>query len=301
MFKKLGIIIGLLTTINAFSQTIQVINAISGLGVGFVNVNYLNQNQTAKNVIADENGFFELDMTNLDAITISCVGYENKTVVPSFINKTITIKPVTYQLSEVVISPRDSLRTIGYLNNRVSSQTISLINMGLQVLFIEKPLEDVVIQSFLFRVKRVKKNTTYRLHLYKNKSNNNKDEPGEELLRDNKIYQLSRNDIGLISVDLSEYNIVIPKEGIYIGIEGYSKESQNQTIEKEELRKKNMFYLETVLCKDSVYWHFNGYSAFNRWVDFNALRLEHFKKLSSENELSNYFIPALGLSVKRLN
>ena len=97
------------------------------------------------------------------------------------------------QTSEVIIQSKqflrsyskDSIVTLGYTNQKVFDEDIDVLRFGIQTIFINNPNIDGIIESFLFRVKKIKFNFNYRLNIYKNNINEYGNEPGEDLIIEN--------------------------------------------------------------------------------------------------------------------
>ena len=222
------------------------------------------------------------------------------------------------QTSEVIIQSKqflrsyskDSIVTLGYTNQKVFDEDIDVLRFGIQTIFINNPNIDGIIESFLFRVKKLKFNFNYRLNIYKNNINEYGNEPGEDLIIENQEYKMLVGSKGLIEVDLSKYKINFPKEGVYLHLEiikdsNFNAKNRYSNYEERVSWNSKKLYIENVLCSDlKVTWDFitdkKASNGKGYWVDFNNQRANNNKRNKIENKIELYFIPAFGIKVKKI-
>jgi len=81
------------------------------LPIPFASVAYYNKN-TLQGVISDVNGKFEIDVPNIQSLTVSSVGYVTAMVqlssIPDKLNITIGLETKTFGLNEVVVTPANN-------------------------------------------------------------------------------------------------------------------------------------------------------------------------------------------------
>lgn len=290
--KKYLLIIALIFSSFTQSQNYKVIDNKTNLPIQYATLQIYNSGKFISGFYTDENGSINISNEfNFNEIKISCIGYET-IIVPKNqllikLNQNVTI------LEEVIISNKDFL-SLGYIKKPKSKNIIG-VSEGLEVaVFIKNDFEyPVKISSVKFNVKKVKSRVAYRIHLYKNSENNSY--PKEELLIDNKIEYLEVNTKGLVSVDLSEYNITLPKEGVFISIEGIGGKNTSST-----KNKKNLIQFETHLSELEIYQERNyknnvGWVNINKWLPDNYLKT--FNKMYDKRKL---FVPTFGLTVQKI-
>ncbi len=202
----------------SFSQMIQVYDKENKKPISYVTVVFTNQDKIVGGDYCDENGFMKIDdKIVFDKIELSCIGYESKSIEKRALkNDTIFLKNKAINLDEVVIS-KNNLATLGYTD--LKKYQYGGIGKGLEtVVFIEnntkKPL---YINSFLFKIRKLKKKTAIRIHFYKKRTD--KFEPGEEMLTEDIVEYLDENTQGLVEIKIAKDGLELPIEGCFVGIE----------------------------------------------------------------------------------
>lgn len=218
---KFKIFFILLISNNLFGQTIHVKDKLTKDIIPFVNVTYFNED----NIIiggdyCDANGALTLDSSIvIDEIVFSCMGYESLILSKKVLSDTIYLNNSQITLNEVILtnSSKKNSEIIGY-NNFKKKFSISGGKGIESSVFIENSFKvEKRIESFLFRVEKIIKNkVAVRIHLYEVNFDN---EPEEELIKTDIIYYLDKSSKGEFEVNLSTYNLILPKKGIFIGIE----------------------------------------------------------------------------------
>ena len=225
--KKIIIIILFLKTLHSFSQNYKVIDFESKQPVQFATIKLIKDGKLTNGFYTDENGSFTLNSEKNYQIVVSCIGYQTKNVTIDNTTNSIEIEKKIYNLDEVVITVKKDIQ-IGFIDAKNSKDIVG-VSLGLEVaVFIENKLDyPALIKSVQFKVKKTKEKIAYRLHLYEISENNLK--PGDDLLNENFIYYIEPKVQGLIDIDLSEYNIVLPKKGVFVCIEGVDGLNTNST------------------------------------------------------------------------
>lgn len=291
--KKYILIITTLFSLIAQSQNYKVIDNNTNLPVQYATLQIYDTGKFIAGFYSGEDGFINiLDEFNFNEIKISCIGYET-IVVPKNqyiikLNQNVTI------LEEVVVTNKDFLN-LGFINNQKSKNIIG-VSDGLEVaVFINNEFDyPVKINSIQFNVKKIKSRVAYRIHLYKKSENNLY--PKEELLIDNKIEYLEIDTKGLVNVNLSEYNIILPKEGVFLSIEGIG--GNNTTSTKS---KKNLIQFETHISELEIYQERN-YKNNIGWININKWLPDNYKKtFNKEYDKRKLFVPSFGLKVQKID
>ncbi len=170
-------------------------------------------------------GFFELSNSNLiDTLIISYIGHHDLYIVFAkfgAFSDTLFLENRDILLPEVIITNKDfnlsNSRQIGYVN----SKKINFISSGSGVQFavlISNPnkVKYSIIKGVSFLVKNKSLwPLVVKIHLYKNLNNS----PGEELTKSEIVEFIYSNPTLKYSVDLNKFNILLPADGLYLGIE----------------------------------------------------------------------------------
>lgn len=243
-----------------------VLDKITKEPVVYANISFL---KIKKGISSTEKGTFELDITPKDLnrkVHISCLNYQDTIVLAKDLqNKTIYLNPKPYELDEITITQKlDKELVIDKYKRRdiKTSFGSSKGNPWIITKFFdykdayeETPyLKDVTVYfgSLLMR-----KKGKFRIRMYAVDTTNNK--PGEDILTDNLVVTMKKVN-GKIKVDLSDYDIEIPKEGLYIGIERleipYNFNEYTYTIEGSKKKYKAISIAPSIgatLTKDTIY------------------------------------------------
>ncbi|GGB69466.1 hypothetical protein GCM10007424_06800 [Flavobacterium suaedae] len=254
---------------------------------------------------------------SFDAVTFSCVGYKDKTITKEKLKKSVVyLTPESYQLDEVVITNKKVIDTLllGELKEKKKGVLPLYIQNEVAVFFKNDFERDVALKTFLFKTWRIKYKTAIRLRLYKKRifktyhlSPNDPEKkknyyntviPGEDLLGENIIIYLDPQKKEIIEVDFSQYNIPIPKGGVFISVEclGYYDENGNAiNPDKNKLSELEM-HTTTV---DNYCIKYTNITRF--WVNENQHYKIDYKYINNKEAPRNVLrSPTFGLKVVRL-
>ena len=225
--KKLSILLAIIInfTCNAqndrFSWKGKIISP-KGIGVEFAHVQIKTQNEYFL-FMSDKNGFVEINYPchkKSDSISISSIGYETKKIdCIDFKNKqSIIIKPEVYKIKEAVITTRKIItKKLGNRNAfTIQSDQISFNEQ--QGLYIPNngitgKIVSVRVYMHDFFEKKWKKRP-FRLRLFEG------DFPFEkEIVKEKIIASLDKKRGHWVEIDLSNFNIDFPKNGILVAIQ----------------------------------------------------------------------------------
>ncbi|MFD1015690.1 carboxypeptidase-like regulatory domain-containing protein [Winogradskyella rapida] len=260
----------------------------------FVNISLKNVNE---GTYTDENGYYKLDLKNIkiiDTLIISFIGFEKKAINLNkykderVYNLNIALSPKKEELNEVIISSKEieyELFSNNVGTNRKGS-FISSVPFGYEVcLFInnDKNKKAKLNELKLNLKKREYTNidifeTYYRISFYKKNPVNNY--PGDLISYENIIIK-PENKNGKIEVNLSNKNIFLPRDGIFIGIE---------TINPNKKLPENNMYLTS---PNLLYTHSKEKMTYRRY------RGKEWKKENKKSVFKKgYFaVPYLNLKV----
>jgi len=215
------------SSLNAQSIRVEgyVLDANTKEPIPFVNLSFLN---TLKGTSTDESGHFFIDIPEVlleKDVHISSLGYEEKVLKGKILSETtnIYLDEESFELDEVVLSevwgdsevlnPISSYSLTSGFSSSSTPWVLALYfpNIGANQKVIEKVMVFLQQQSG-----DLKSESKFRLRVYNIDPDTGA--PGEDLLRENVILNTQEGDTH-INVDLSEYKIVVPRDGVYIGLE----------------------------------------------------------------------------------
>lgn len=217
--KKITCIIFFLIQTFSFSQKICVMDSLTKERLPYTTIKLFLNNIMVSGGYCDEKGEIVINKLNFDSLEFSEIGYYKKSINKKLINDTIFLNQNIIELKEVVINKyKQEVVTLGYINNKKKMQ-LSAGKGSEIVVFIDNSFnQSRQVKTFLFNLKRKKDfKTAIRIHFYKKKIN--KSEPSEEIGNEDIIGYLDNKIKGTIEIDITNYNIEFPIEGIFVGIE----------------------------------------------------------------------------------
>lgn len=189
-------------------------DSISGQPIPYANIWVENENVATT---SEEDGTFSIAVANTKNLIFSALGYETKTLKAAQVNQ-VFLNPKAFDLEEVVIS-----NSIGSKQN-----VIGLTENSVAQAFDNGPRIDVKFFPYQAEYKKtpyLKRVTVYtdsriedatvKLHFYKVDANGY---PGEELLQKPLIVTV-KNGTKINKIDLSDFGLVMPKNGLFVGFE----------------------------------------------------------------------------------
>jgi hypothetical protein len=227
----------------------RVLNSESKKGIEYASVY---KEGTNIGCMCDSEGNFVLN--NLkeipDSLIISCVGYESKKVYKSYletssdINILLDLKLI--KLNEIVIvNDKLKKKTEVYgSNNRNWSNNSPLYFASQHVRYFKINRFPACLDNFSFYISEINGEEKARIRIYTVDSI--KQTPNSDLLNSNLIVEKIKKRWN--SVDLSKYNILIPKEGFFIGLESIviDKDSFEKVGENRYTTKYHDFHIGCV-------------------------------------------------------
>lgn len=189
-------------------------DSISGQPIPYANIWVENENVATT---SEEDGTFSIAVANTKNLIFSALGYETKTLKAAQVNQ-VFLNPKAFDLDEVVIS-----NSIGTKQN-----VIGLTQNTVAQAFDNGPRIDVKFFPYASEYKKtpyLKRVTVYtdsriedatvKLHFYKVDANGY---PGDELLQKPLIVSV-KNGTKINKIDLSDFGLVMPKNGLFVGFE----------------------------------------------------------------------------------
>lgn len=186
----------------------------------------------------DELGRFMLvDIGNKDSILFKHIGYDKKILGSTDWGDTIRLNPRSNYLKEVMVSPAKLLEIKSRARNKSSNISFAAFS-GFEIAqLITVEANNEFVKTVMVYIKRVKTNasTHLRLHLYAN----NKGEPGAEILLNGG--RVTAHNVGnCISFNLASESVLMPPEGIFVGIEWINQiANRGQQLEPRVLVSKS--------------------------------------------------------------
>ena len=183
-----------------------------------------------KGVVADNEGFFELTLTEpelSDSLTASCLGYERR----SFSSDTllsepdiiIALKEKYVDIGSVVVTavkPRKTTKVVG--NRRLlNAGSIYLDTHGQQIaLYVdnEKHVNGYIGKVSYYLSDKGNVEAPFRVRILD--VDTAKNSPGKDLLPEILVVQPADDATGWFDVDLSDYRIYVPHTGFFVAMQG---------------------------------------------------------------------------------
>ena len=201
-------------------------DSITGKPIPYVNISVQNENL---GTTSEENGEFNIHISGKSKILVfSALGFEKKSVrIPNAAE--VNLKPMAYQLEEIVISKRFETRQIEI--GQTKNVTYEAFDNG--------PKIDTKFFPYLPSYKKTKfikqvvistdskiDDAAFKIHFYGVDANGF---PGDELLDRDFIVSVSKG-VKKTTFNVTRFNLRIPKNGIFVGFE-------KLMIEKNKLEK----------------------------------------------------------------
>jgi len=218
----------------------------------------------------------------------------------------------SYQIKEVVIS---DMREI--LLGELDAKSKKSKPVGRDAYYFENKTQgnNFFLESFFFKVDRAKYRTKLQVHLYKKK--NYTEEvyletgtltypsfvPGDEIKTEDIIVYINPGRKGLVEVDLLQFDIVIPMDGVFVSLEliSYLDES-GAVIKRSKFKEKE---LTTIDFHPSTTDNYCGTASVygtddEFWINSNKrLRTDYIYAFKKEAPEKMLVAPNFGLKVGR--
>lgn len=260
------------------SQSIKIFDDKTKTSIPYVNVTFFLENKIVGGDYSNEKGYVIIpNGIEYENIKLSCIGYKNKIIYKkNIVNDTILLTQDVVNLNEVIIPKRNDF-ILGYIH--LKKEISSGIGKGIEVVvFIEnntnKPL---FIKSFLFNLNKFRNKDKIRIHFYEIHSD--KFEPGNEINKDDIIYNLDGVDEKKIEINISQYGLYLPSEGGFIGLEslgindlypeGLIGSKKNIDFDLNSKVKKSWTFIKNRF-KDNKWGHINFGTSINKTSSLNA-------------------------------
>ncbi|MHA7842882.1 MAG: carboxypeptidase-like regulatory domain-containing protein [Winogradskyella sp.] len=205
-----------------------VLDKVTNEPIPYVNISLL---ESTVGTSSDDDGSYTLKIKEEDLdknIHLSSLGYKDTTLtVTSFTkSKTIFLQPLVEELDEVVISEKfeeDFLEINKIKKNKLRGGYAAGSKPWILALYF--PYDDKYSKTEYLNSLKVYINRSSLIKRYKSKFRiriyeiDDEGMPGDDLLMDDLIVETTMKQKEAI-IDLSEFNIVFPKDGLFIALEG---------------------------------------------------------------------------------
>lgn len=190
---------------------------------------------------ADEVGQIRFSYALTDTIKVFCLGFESRTLLGKQLEAMpeITLKPVVFQLNEVQVRPEKTVIEWWGNKKRKTRFGLSLMPGAKLALFIpNNGAKEGSISKVRYFLTNFSQNGSYRIpfraQLY---TVSKKGEPDKPILKDIVMVQAVHS--RWVEVDISQYQIALPAEGFFVGMEFLSKDEYDYQTEKITVKKKD--------------------------------------------------------------
>lgn len=205
----------------SFSQMYAQVNGVvkdshTKTAIPFVNIWILNQNT---GTTADADGRFTLEKaTKNDTLVFSCVGYERKALKAN--TNDFILQPTVIGLKEVVVTPRKNMKD--FKINRIEKKSrFSYGNsgypyiMGRYIPYFDKYNATPFLKKIVLMTSRQKMDATFHLTFYDTKPDGSPNKP----IQNSVILSKAVKGTKQTEIDLSDFNLRFPKEGVIVAVE----------------------------------------------------------------------------------
>lgn len=279
------------------SQDIKIIilDSLSNKPVSYASVCFMDKKS---GTYANENGIFFTHKIN-QTIQISHIGYYSQIIKLPVKDNTVKLQPQTYFLNEITVRPgKKKIDEIGYYkfksyfningfsgdelavyfaNSFNSEKTINQIIIGVNT---DRRIKDALGVNFV---------SVFRVNFYSTKENST--EPDSMILKKDMLFTSEILE-HKTKIDISEYHLKFPVNGIFVSIEWVGIESENtKELITDSKERMEPFVSTTFEKTNTVVYERNKFSD-NKWklVDKNH-------KYSIALKEDNFFTPKISLSL----
>ncbi len=227
-----------------YSQSYTVIDSLKKEPISYATISFGNGN----GLFADIDGVFKFSKErykDIDSLYISSLGYKNLTVSTDKLPKNILLSQDVDQLQEVVIQAENLGKyKVKKQNSKIHNDYfrcwLPTVESEIAVFVPRSPSKPTKITSVYLPVKMETSNnsgkkqsfsTLFKMQFYKNDDGY----PGKRISGEDIIFRITNKDKPNFELDISEYKVFIPKEGVFISIQvlGYTdKEGKLQHTKK---------------------------------------------------------------------
>lgn len=250
MLEKLFLSLFFLISLTFSAQTKGIVlDSVSRKPIPYVNIWVENENI---GTTSEENGEFSIGTTEKNKnLIFSVLGFEKKIIKVSAASQ-VELKPIAYQLDEVVLSRRHETKEkeIGKIKGVIFQAFENGPRIDIRFFPYSTAYKKTkyIKKVTIFADSRIEK-TTVKIHFYNVDANGF---PGEELLNKDLIVTLKKG-VFKNRVDVTEFDLKMPKNGIFVGFE-------KLLIEKNKIEKT---ITDPYTRKVTIYKTYSPYVLYN--------------------------------------
>lgn len=266
---------------SAFSQIKGIVVDENDMPIPYVNIWVENENI---GTTSEEDGSFNIDTNDKNKnLFFSIIGFEKKTVKANQASK-VVLQPITNELDEVVIFNKKETKEI----------QIGIVENTIFQAFDNGPKNDIKFFPYNPKynktkyIKQVKIATdskieaaTLKLHFFAVDENGF---PGSELLKKDLIVTI-KNGGKSTKIDVSDFNLIMPKKGIFVGFE-------KLMIENNKLERTSIDRNTNLTVTQKLYYPFVLYNYVQNHVGFTFLS---GKWIRNDDNKTGRYEPAISL------
>ncbi|KZS42550.1 hypothetical protein AWE51_03660 [Aquimarina aggregata] len=315
--KKLFALLLLFLSQFIYSQAYSILDAANKTPVSYATISFGNGSGT----FADADGrfkYYKKWYPKVDSLYVSALGYKEITISTNAIPKTILLEQNIAELKEVYITAEKKRK---YKTKRLASTVhndyfrcwLPTVESEIAVFFPKESEKSTSISSVFLPVKVESSNkhsgkeqpfsTLFKMQFYANE----KGFPGKRLAYEDIIFKITEKDKSNFELNVSEYKVYIPKEGIFISVQVLGYADKNGKL--QQTRKYHEVETRKGLVKVSTTFRpllpftnkFDHYHTFTRRIFYKNRTWQRFdRKYSTNNNLikSNNTNYGMGLKLR---
>lgn len=248
-------------------------------------------NEVIAGLSGDENGDAILNNQKFDTLKITCIGYADLLISKKEITRIAYLTPIDINLEEVYIS--NKTETINYKGKK--GRYLGMLKDVEFILFFKNVYnKSVRIKSFSITTKKTIVENTIRIVMYRVTDPIHHRKPGENLMTQDIVFTLATGKEGITTIDLTEYNIELPPEGAYLGIDVIEVRDINGNYSYD---KNHMNEFETVKSREKTLLANDKFTS-KGWQNLNFIWEESLRLYPHiSNQKNNFVIPTFSIEV----
>ncbi|SEK43050.1 CarboxypepD_reg-like domain-containing protein [Aquimarina amphilecti] len=232
--KKVFYILLLLISHGIYSQVYTIKDSVQKFPISYATISFGNGN----GLFADEDGVFKFSKkryNDIDSLYISALGYKEKGISTNNLSKTISLTPDVSELQEVVVKAENlgkyrTKKKASKIHDDYFRCWLPTVESEIAVFFPRNQIKSTKIASVFLPVMMENSNgsssrkqsfsTLFKMQFYENTNG----VPGKRLAGDDIIFRITNKDRANFELDISEYKVFIPKNGVFISVQvlGYT-------------------------------------------------------------------------------
>ena len=307
--KKIFFLFFSFIQLSSFAQNIQILSKQDSTEIPYVNVLYFANDSIVGITETDEDGKATLEIPlPCNIIKFLAVGYDTVKTNKNDLNSVIYLEELPLLLHEIVVTSskikKKKPTKLGYpVRNKGYSYNVW---GGFEVVALFKPntQDQTKVSAFLFHLRDYERqdnqSSVFRIVFYKNAAN----KPYNQIsIKDKKqqVFILKPNQRGKIKLNIDHLNIILPKEGLFVGIEymGFMEANskdiqQNSKFDRNSFKEPFVsFSKQKKAGKSYMTTKFEGKD--KNLFDINAYWVGIFPRLNLKKD--EYLTPAFAIEV----